>query len=241
MVARFYPTGWRKRYGAEFDALLEEASPSWTDMLDVLQGALEMHLKTLRFRNIAVVCGLAGAILAGGMAFWMPDKYVSSAVIGMGSAGEKTALAEYINQRVQRALNRASLAELVRQFDLYPADRRRMPLEDVIERMRHDIRVGRIESVAGDSKRSAFIVQYMYGDPGQAQKITRELVAKVMAANVENRADIATFEVLDPASLPGTPVFPNRLMITAVGFGVGLLIAALTAVAIRLRRQAAQT
>jgi uncharacterized protein involved in exopolysaccharide biosynthesis len=82
----------------------------------------------------------------------------------------------------------------------------------------------------------------MYGDLGQAQKTTRELVAKVMV----NRAETATerrsaglnLEVLDPASLARTRASPNRLMITAVGVGVGLLIAALAAVAIRLRRQA---
>jgi uncharacterized protein involved in exopolysaccharide biosynthesis len=239
LVARLYPKGWRERYGAGFDALLEEASLSGTDMLDILRGALEMHMKTWGFRKLAVVCGLAGAILAAGVAFWMPDEYVSTAVIGVRSADGKTVLTEQLKQHV---LSRGSLVDLIRKDDLYAADRLHMPLEDVVARMRHDIRVVGIESAAGRPRKSAVTVQYVYGDPGQAQRTTRELVARLMEANVtDHRPDTVglTLEVLDPASLPRTRMFPNRLTITVLGIGAGLLLASLAAVAMRLRRQAA--
>jgi Gram-negative bacterial TonB protein C-terminal len=43
-AARLYPESWRERYGAEFDALLEDVSPSFGDVCDVLGGALRARL-----------------------------------------------------------------------------------------------------------------------------------------------------------------------------------------------------
>ena len=33
---RLYPASWRRRYGIEFEALLEDTSLDWRDVLDVL-------------------------------------------------------------------------------------------------------------------------------------------------------------------------------------------------------------
>jgi Gram-negative bacterial TonB protein C-terminal len=43
-AARLYPEAWRERYAAEFDALLEDISPSLVDLCDVLCGALRARL-----------------------------------------------------------------------------------------------------------------------------------------------------------------------------------------------------
>jgi hypothetical protein len=43
-AARLYPESWRERYGAEFDALLADISPSFGDVCDVLGGALRARL-----------------------------------------------------------------------------------------------------------------------------------------------------------------------------------------------------
>src|ERR1700719_1952772 len=70
-VARLYPTAWRKRYGAEFDIFLEDASLGWRDLWDVWCGALKMHIERWSFRKLAIACGLAGAMLGAGVAFRM--------------------------------------------------------------------------------------------------------------------------------------------------------------------------
>jgi ATP-dependent Clp protease ATP-binding subunit ClpC len=41
---RFYPSGWRRRYGAELRTVLEGERPSARGVLDVLLGALDAHL-----------------------------------------------------------------------------------------------------------------------------------------------------------------------------------------------------
>jgi Gram-negative bacterial TonB protein C-terminal len=43
-TARFYPKAWRERYGAEFDALLEDMSPSFGDVCDVFRDVLRARV-----------------------------------------------------------------------------------------------------------------------------------------------------------------------------------------------------
>ena len=252
LAARLYPARWRRRYGAEFDALLEDATPTWRDAIDVGLGALEMHMNAWSFPKLAIVCGLAGAILAAAMAVRMPDNYISEAVLRV--SGDEQSTQFFSDRVVQPALSRTSLSELIQKNDLYPTDRRRMPLEDVIERMRHDIRITVASSATADPKNFAFVVQYVYRDPVRAQRTTSELVSKMMEANLvagmranqaksnaERRSTGTTLQTFDPPSLPQRPTSPNRFLITALGVGAGLALAVLAAVAMRLRRPAAQT
>jgi hypothetical protein len=46
-LTRLYPRSWRERYAAEFTALLEQCLSSPLDVLDVILGALDAHLRLL--------------------------------------------------------------------------------------------------------------------------------------------------------------------------------------------------
>jgi hypothetical protein len=50
-LAGLYPQRWRKRYGREFEALLEEANLTWSDLCDIVVGALRMRFKTWNTSN----------------------------------------------------------------------------------------------------------------------------------------------------------------------------------------------
>jgi uncharacterized protein involved in exopolysaccharide biosynthesis len=246
LVARLYPARWRQRYGAEFDALLEESTPTWRNTVDVGWGALEMHMKMRSFLKLAAVCGLAGAILAAAIAVRTPDKFISEAVLRV--SGDEQSLQFFRDRALQQALSRNSLGELIRENDLYATDRQRRPLEDVIERMRHDIAISFANSATTDPINVAFVVRFVYRDPSRAQRTTGELVSKMVEANlaellerirVNSKAEhVNNLEVLSPASLPQKPARPNRLLITALGVSAGLTLAVLATVATRLRRPA---
>jgi hypothetical protein len=45
-AARLYPEAWRNRYAAEFEALLDDISPSLGDLCDVLGGVLRVRVTT---------------------------------------------------------------------------------------------------------------------------------------------------------------------------------------------------
>ncbi|MBL8179412.1 MAG: hypothetical protein JNK48_32335 [Bryobacterales bacterium] len=45
LLISLYPQTWRERYGVEFAALLEELPCRWTDLTDILCGAITMNLR----------------------------------------------------------------------------------------------------------------------------------------------------------------------------------------------------
>ena len=51
-LTRLYPPAWKKRYGNEFEALLEECLHSPLDVMDVFLGALDAHLQLLNGENL---------------------------------------------------------------------------------------------------------------------------------------------------------------------------------------------
>jgi hypothetical protein len=251
-----YPASWRRRYGIEFEALLEDTGGEWHDALDVLLGALKMQMTTWNFGKITAAFGLVGALLCGGLSFIaMPDKYTSDAVLrltkSMLSGDPQPATdntEEFVKGLIHNALARKSLADIINEQGLYPRERARKPMEDVIERMRHEVSFERI----GVS--NAFHVRFRYNDAEQARRTERELIHKLMEANVAMRrassrlcTDLTgasgclpdrgyNMEVLDPASLPKRPSSPNRLIIAAMGLAGGLLLGVVTAAVARSRR-----
>jgi hypothetical protein len=61
-VAFCYPKTWRERYGAEFDALLEDMSPSLGDVGDVLRDVVRVRLMMPREPWLASVAATAGSV-----------------------------------------------------------------------------------------------------------------------------------------------------------------------------------
>ena len=120
-------------------------------------------------------------------------------------------------------------------------------MEDVIERIRHDVRFERIGSS------TAFYVTFQYSDAEQARRTEQALINVLMSANVTMRRASArlcpdltgatgclpdrgyNMEVLDPASLPKRPSWPNRPLIAATGLVGGLLLGVVTAAVARAR------
>jgi hypothetical protein len=81
-AAYLYPAAWRARYGAEFDALLDDANVRWRDLADVLRGAFIMQLTSWKsYGKTAVAAAVACAILALAGSFLIPERYESKAVM----------------------------------------------------------------------------------------------------------------------------------------------------------------
>ena len=81
LLARLYPLSWRTRYGAEYEALLEEASPRPRDAFDVFWGAIKMQMTAQRFARIVLPCTLVGGIAAFAISFARPALYRSQTLI----------------------------------------------------------------------------------------------------------------------------------------------------------------
>lgn len=238
-AARLYPRAWRDRYGAEFDALLEDIRPRWRDGFDILRKALEAQMAAWGIWRVAGATAVAGAILAGALSFSVPNRYVSSAVLRIAplpGAGEGQ-MARKLDHMERVVLSRTNLAGIIQRpaLNLYKAQRARMPMEDVVQVMRDDIRISPVEMPASGG--SSLAIRFSYPDKYKAQAVVRELVNGLFMENVREDAFPRagqSLKVFDRASLPDRPIGPNRLGFVAAGLAVGLLTGVLAAV---LRRR----
>jgi hypothetical protein len=82
-AARLYPATWRARYGAEFDSLLDDMSPTWTHVADVCRGGVAMQLLRGRIVSIVIAFGIAGAIVAVAAAAARPDEFAARGTLGV--------------------------------------------------------------------------------------------------------------------------------------------------------------
>jgi hypothetical protein len=66
MMAALYPARWRRRYGDEFDALIEDSDSGWCAIVDLAKEAIKMQLRILSIGTLGVA--LFGVIgwLGGG-------------------------------------------------------------------------------------------------------------------------------------------------------------------------------
>jgi uncharacterized protein involved in exopolysaccharide biosynthesis len=224
-TARLYPAPWRERYGEELDALVEDIQPQWGDLFNVMLGALRMQMTTWNSLKLVAAAALAGALVAGVFAFRTPDRYVSTAVMRIAPAGM-----DRVAELQRQILSRKILGEIITRpsLDLYPEDRKKMPLEDVVANMRSKaLRIQFMQS-RGEGV-PAFLVSFEYPDKLKARLVVRELVTAFIEQNAvahmtRQPSAVNVLEVLDVPSLPQRPFYPNRPMIVIVGLLGGAML-----------------
>jgi LPS O-antigen subunit length determinant protein (WzzB/FepE family) len=240
LAAWLYPAAWRTRYGAEFEALLEDVAPVGRDVWDVLRGALTMQMTVWNFGKITAICALAGLVAAGALVYMLPEQYVSTAVLRLAPAASQNGASpwvvtpqvqQHLEQMQQQVLSRHSLSEIITRpaLDLYKTDRTKLPLEDIVQDMRNKgIRIYPVPP-------AAFAISYKYPNKYKAQAVVRELVSRFVEENITEQrhagppeAVAVGLEVLDPASLPQKPSSPNWPQILVFGLVSGLLVGLVT-------------
>ena len=115
----------------------------------------------------------------------VPESYVRSTVTAR--------IEDRLSSIQQQILSRSRLERIIQDFDLYPEERRRLVMEDVVGLMRLDIEGPRIER--GDSFRVGFVSQ----DPRLAQRVTERLASLFIDENLRDREVLAegTSQFLD--------------------------------------------
>jgi polysaccharide chain length determinant protein (PEP-CTERM system associated) len=152
-----------------------------------------------RHKSLILAPMLAGLVIGVVVAFLWPDTYVSSATIrvlppqvpdAVLSMPMNIDMTDRVNQMRQSILSRATLTNIINTHSLYQRERKRLPLEDVIENMRTKaINVQMLNSGLGNQNRTiAFTVSFKYEDRIKAQKVCQDLVTKFIDENVRERA-----------------------------------------------------
>ncbi len=171
-------------------------APDIEDYIDMLR----------RYRAWIIGPMFVGLVLATVVAFFWPDTYVSTAVMrvtpqqvpeNLVPSAITSQMTERLQQMETEILSRTSLAEIIQKpsLNLYERDRQRIPMEDLVQKMRNkDVRISPITNVGGrNSMASAFTIQFSYPDRYKAQAVVRELVTRFTEQNVrfqQNQASI---------------------------------------------------
>jgi polysaccharide chain length determinant protein (PEP-CTERM system associated) len=103
-------------------------------------------------------------------------------------------MSDRINSMAQEILSRTVLTTIINTFNLYPHERSRMPIEDVIEQMKRKIEILPMNGTATEKERvPAFAVQFSYDNRYLAQRVVQDIVSRFIDANIRNRSN-ATFQ-----------------------------------------------
>ena len=145
-----------------------------------------MRFASSSFPKLALLLSIAGLLSGLGVSFAVPPRYLSTGTIRVEQGSRSVpgdsrgALLEF----QQEALSRTSLAILITDpgLDLYPNERKTMPLEDVIEKMRRDDI--RTKTIWPDS---AFEINFAYRDRVKAQRAVNRLLAHLIETNLQSR------------------------------------------------------
>ncbi len=163
---------------------------------------MEDYVDVLR-RHKSWILGplFAGIVIATVVACLWPDTYVSTAIVRVTAATVperyvQSGLNQMLNERILsielQVVSRATLVNIIQTLDLYEKDRRRLPLEDVVDRMKtKDLFFGQVTTAQGQASRAgAFPVSFKYEDKYKAQKVTKEIVSRLISENTRSQLSI---------------------------------------------------
>jgi hypothetical protein len=136
------------------------------------------------FPKLALLLSVVGMLAGWGVSFLVTPTYVSEAtlVLTQKPGSPPAEFLPDIGAMELQVRSRRSLSAIITDVGLYRRERRRQPLEDVIETMRtRDLRI----SPSGTP--AAFTISFTASDPVKAHDAVQALVTKFVDANVERQ------------------------------------------------------
>jgi len=173
-------------------------------------------------------------LLAGAVAFSMPYRYRSTAIF-KSTPGRS---AEDWNALNRTAFTAQALSNIIAREHLYAG----RPDEDTIDRMRRGIRIELADP-------SLVRISFSYEDPVQAQRVSQELVDRIIAANLllgvnaispSDRTKGERIELVAPADEGKKQIEGKaRTAMTSLGLPAGVLFGVVLTLILRRRTPAA--
>jgi succinoglycan biosynthesis transport protein ExoP len=138
------------------------------------------------------VCGF----VAFGVARFWPEQYRSEALILVEqqkvpelyvTPNVVTDLQDRLQTMTQQILSRTRLQKLIEQSNLYPDLRQRMNTDEIVDKMRADIRIELVQAPRRQDELTAFRIYFLYSSAPVAQQITNELTSLFIDENLQAR------------------------------------------------------
>ncbi len=108
----------------------------------------------------------------------VPEEYVKSAAT--------TNITDRLQSMREQILSRTRLERIIEQYDLYPEERKKGIMEDVVQQMRGDVTVV-------IQKGDTFRVGFTGSNPRTVQKVASELATFFVTENAQDRSNLAEF------------------------------------------------
>jgi uncharacterized protein involved in exopolysaccharide biosynthesis len=132
-------------------------------------------------------CAFAGLVVSVVVAYLWPDTYESTATLFLSDSIHSGNEPPMISVRkiASNVESPMAMESIVQVFGLYPNERKHLPIEDVVENMKRQIRLGLAGSNnASQRKGIAFQISFAYPDRVKARNVVRDLVARFISAAV---------------------------------------------------------
>ena len=164
-----------------------------------------MSVRTHTLRDIAAVIAqkrwlvlipfAVGLAAAPVLARFAPERYRSEALLLVIPQQVPTdyvtpTMTQSIDDRLpaitDQILSRSRLEQIIQQLDLYPAERSRQVMEDVVQKMRRDI-----QTSAAQKDLNSFRVSYVSDSAEKARSVTERLASLYIEQNLKDRENQA--------------------------------------------------
>lgn len=160
-------------------------------------------------RRRAYIAAIAAVIFGIGLivALAWPPTYRSAATIlieeqQIPAELVQSTVTSYASQRIQtisqRVMTRTNLMEIVEKFDLYTDERKRETTEEILMRMRDNIKLEMISAEVVDPRTGrptaaviAFSLAFLGEQPQQVQRVANELTTLYLQENIKTRTSRA--------------------------------------------------
>ncbi|MEW6664899.1 MAG: GNVR domain-containing protein [Thermodesulfobacteriota bacterium] len=186
--------------------------PDWTPGAPVAPGKDFAYFKAIiRRRRKSFLFTFALLFLVGSLvAFLLPPLFLSKSTILIESQQippeyVRTSITSLVEERLhaitQQIMSRTRLTEVIRRFNLYEDMRERFTTEDIVEKMRGDIKFKTISTdvlskkggrAAAEAVTVAFSLSYEGRDPSVVQKVANVLASLYLEENLKAREQRAS-------------------------------------------------
>lgn len=146
---------------------------------------------------IVLVCAVLGVSAAYALCRYLPKRYTSKTLVlveppTVPTTYVKPVITGTLNERLasmqEQILSRTRLQPIVEHFNLFPKDRGRVPLEELMNRLRKAIKVETIQPTPGTSSGLAgFTVAVTLDNPQLAQQVCTQITSMFMEQNLRLR------------------------------------------------------
>ncbi len=164
----------------------ESSTSNWRD-----------YWAVVRRRRWWLLLGFFGAWTAVSLLGWfLPADYRSETVILVEQQkvpeqyvipNVSIDLQERLHSMTQQILSRTRLQRIIDSFHLYASERNRLSPDELVDRLRQDVKIDLVKAPGSRDELTAFKIYYVSRDPNLAQQVTSQLTSLFIEENLRAR------------------------------------------------------